>query len=157
MASLYDLFGARATTLLADLGPLPEVVESSTDTAWQMFVGLQTQQAGGFADTQPWAPQQPAPAATSLSVQDVMVEARRLNRVCPMESTWEDLCARLHKAAGAEPPPPILSPEWARTPPLVKRTRLRDQVEWCEQHGLLPLIYEYIRSLAEEDWSHIKA
>jgi hypothetical protein len=134
------------------------VVETSSDTSWQMFVSLQAQPADSCAEpAASSAVTQPVRLPTSLSVQDVMVEARRLNRVCPKESAWQDLCARLQNGAGVEPPPPILAPEWARTPPLVKRTRLRDQVEWCEERGLLPLVYAYLKSLAEEDWSHMKA
>ena len=35
-----DLFRTRNTTILADLGPLPEVRESNTETSWRMFVEL---------------------------------------------------------------------------------------------------------------------
>lgn len=154
---MNDLIKSRDTTILADLGPLPEVVESDTETSWRMFEELQAQDASSFQSTEPSAlsPGGPEPAV-SLSVDDVMVEARRLNRVCPKERAWQQLCALLRSAAGTEPPRPIVAPESLRTPQLTKRVRFREQVEWAEQHGQLHLIYGFMKSLAEDDWTHMR-
>jgi hypothetical protein len=155
--SLNDLLKGPNTTVLADLGPLPDVVETTSHAVWELFLRLQAQQPGAFPLTEPSSlGAELVPAAQSVTVQHVMLEARRLNRVCPRDRQWQQLCAVLAKAAGSEPPAPILPPESLGTPPLVKRIRFRDQVEWCEQRGQLRVIYEFVKSLAEEDWMHIR-
>lgn len=156
---MNDLFRARNTTILADLGPLPEVSESNTETSWRMFVELQEQQGSGFQPTQPaWldagagAGERPG----RVTVDDVMVEARRLNRVCPKDAAWQQLWALLRETAGCEPPLPIVAPESLKTPQLVKRVRFRDQVEWAAQQGQLQVLFGFMQSLDEEDWSHMR-
>ena len=32
---------------------------------------------------------------------------------------------------------------------------MRDQVEWAAEHGLLPQVLFFFRSLAEQDWVHL--
>jgi hypothetical protein len=80
---------ARAS-VLADLGPLPEVTESDTDTSWRMFLELQEQHTTGFLKTEPSALTPLDDGATDKApnptAQDVLLEARRLNRVCPSEA-----------------------------------------------------------------------
>ena len=144
-------------TVLADLGPLPEVVECNSDSTWKMFLALQSGQT--FPQTEPsgvvpfWV-QEPEEDAT-LTVQEVMVEARRSNRVCPDHQQWQRFHALLKQATGAEPPPPLTRAEAATTPPLVKRIRVRDQVEWAAEHGQLALALDFFRSLPEDQWAHI--
>jgi hypothetical protein len=154
---MNDLFRARNTTILADLGPLPEVQESNTETSWRMFVELQEQQGSGFEPTEPASlhahSTQPAGRVT---VDDVMVEARRLNRVCPRDGAWQQLWRLLREAAGCEPPLPIVAPESLKTPQLVKRVRFRDQVEWAAQQGQLQVLFGFMQSLSEEDWNHMR-
>ena len=147
---------ARNTTILADLGPLPDVVESDTDTSWRMFLELQAQHASGFEPTEPssLAPLA-AESAPQLTVEQLMVEARRLNRVCPKDRPWQQLWAMLRNATAAEPPAAIVAPESARTPQLVRRVRFRDQVEWAERHGQLQLVWDFMQNLAEDDWAHM--
>jgi hypothetical protein len=152
-----DLFRTRNTTILADLGPLPEVRESNTETSWRMFVELQEQQGSGFQPTEPAALEAHSGGRPGrVTVDDVMVEARRLNRVCPKDSAWQQLWALLREAAGCEPPLPIVAPESLKTPQLVKRVRFRDQVEWAAQQGQLQVLFAFMQSLGEDDWSHMR-
>jgi hypothetical protein len=69
------------TSVLADLGPLPEVIETNSETLWKMFVELDEQHTASFVKTVPSSigdlgseDRQPA---GDLSVQVVMAEATR--------------------------------------------------------------------------------
>jgi hypothetical protein len=137
-------------SLLASLEPLPEVRETDTESSWLLFLALQSEDRTA-------APPAESLPLVRLTVQDVMVEARRYNRVCPQEPQWQRLHALLlQQPAPEEPPPPPMTPsEAAVAPPLAKRLRVRDQVEWAERHGLLREVLGFLRSLPEEDWLHI--
>ena len=143
---------------LASLEPLPEVRETDTESSWLLFLSLQSRAADLYVQTLP-AGLEPVAGdgapADALSVQDVMVEARRHNRVAPLEPYWRHLCEMLQKRAGLQPPPPMTAQEAVGTPPLAKRIRIRDQVEWAEKHGQLPAVLGFFRSLSEEQWMHI--
>jgi hypothetical protein len=146
------------TSVLADLGPLPEVVETDSATLWKMFVELDEQHTAGFLKTVPSAIADLGAEARrypeDLSVQVVMAEARRNNRVCPIEPEWRRLYALLASLA-ADAPPPMTGAEFRRSLPLVRRIRIRDQVEWAAQHGLLPELFSFIESLPEDHWVHM--
>lgn len=145
-------------SVLADLGPLPEVVETNSETLWKMFVELDEQHSAGFLKTVPssiaaLSEERPA-TPEGTSVQFVMTEARRNNRVCPIASEWQ----RLHQilaTAGADAPAPLVGSELRRSPPLVRRIRVRDQVEWASQHGLLREVLSFIEALPEDHWLHM--
>jgi hypothetical protein len=149
---------ARAS-LLADLGPLPEVTESDTDTSWRMFLELQEQHTTGFLKTEPSALTPLDDGATDKApnptAQDVLLEARRLNRVCPSEAQWNDLYALL-ATAGAGAPTPMAGAEFRTASSLVKRVRVREQVQWAADHGLLPQVLRFFRGLAEDEWVHME-
>ncbi|HEY0823032.1 MAG TPA: hypothetical protein VGD76_04530, partial [Ramlibacter sp.] len=120
--------GVPKSSALADLGPLPDVVISNSETAWNMFVELQARQSSGFVKTQPSSlgalhEEQP-PGARSQTIDDVMLEARRHNRVCPRELPWQQMHAILAEA-GADAPAPLVGAEYRRTAPLAKRLRVR--------------------------------
>lgn len=148
-------------SILATLECLPEVVETSSESAWQMFLALQS----GSNDPSWYSPTQPAVLQAqdatpfqgdgSLTVQVVMVEARRLNRVAPCAPEWERLHAVLKSADRGEPPPPFTGAEASDVPPLVQRMRIRDQVEWAARHGLLQRLFEFLQSLPESRWVHM--
>jgi hypothetical protein len=145
------------TTILADLGPLPEVVETNSETLWKMFVELDEQHRAGFLNTAPFLGGTSTPAtqaAMALSVQVVMTEARRNNRVCPIASEWARLYGVL-QSAGTDAPPPLTGMELRRSPPLVRRIRVRDQVEWASQHGVLTEVFSFIEALPEDHWLHM--
>jgi hypothetical protein len=146
------------TTVLADLGPLPEVRETNSETLWKMFVELDEQHTASFFKTVPSSlaglGAQGRQHAEGLSVQVVMTEARRHNRVCPIEAEWRRLHAILASVA-ADAPPPLTGAEYRSSAPLVRRIRVRDQVEWAAQHGLLREILSFIESLPEDHWIHM--
>lgn len=149
----------RRASGFADLGPLPEVVESNSETIWQTFLQLQALQKAAFAETVPSTPAglhgPTLHASAGLTVDEVMAEARRFNRICPAEPHWSRLCSLLRDAVGLEPPAAIREPEARSTPKLTKRVRVRDQVEWAAQNGALPLLAEFLDSLTEEQWIHM--
>jgi hypothetical protein len=144
------IYRVTSTSVLADLGPLPEVVESNSETSWNAFLQAQASQERSLA-TRPRG----APEAT-LSVQEVMSEARRNNRICPRVPHWQALCALLGELTGAQPPGAISGNEAKQAPPLVKRIRVRDQVEWAARHGQLPQVLRFFQSLPEDRWHHMQ-
>lgn len=140
--------------------PAPEVVEKDTDTSWALFQALQeggvdTQQA--FPTTQADTLEAPAqrPASAGPGLEEVMFEARRNNRVCPLPAFWNRLCQLLQKETGKEPPPPVSPAAWGTTPSLTKRIALRAQVEWAGTNGALLPMYAYFRMLPEDKWHHM--
>ena len=147
------------TSALADLGPLPEVVISNSETTWNMFVELQERQTSGFSKTQPSALGQLLEQLTSgrgkgQTTDDVMLEVRRHNRVCPREQAWLQLHALLLEA-GADVPAPMTGPEFRRNSPLAKRLRVREQVEWAAHRGFLGQVFEFLSSIPETEWVHM--
>src|SRR5262249_42568367 len=146
------------TSVLADLGPLPEVKESNSDTLWNTFLELQARDPSGFERTQPSAlmplASESSPEARQLTVQEVLAEARRLNRVCPIENQWGRLDALL-QAAGADAPRGLSGTDFRSTPSLGKRIRLREQVEWAAERALLDEVFDFLLALPETDWVHM--
>jgi hypothetical protein len=142
----------------ADLRGAVDVVEKNTDTSWAMFQALQGQQERGFEKTRPTglpgAPQQ-APAIEHVTVDDVLVEARRNNRVCPLPAIWQRLYAYLPNAGPHLSKVPATHAEWQQVPALQKRARLREHIEWAASQGVLRQVYEALRKLPENRWHHI--
>lgn len=151
-------FRSTSTVRLTDLGPLPDVSESNSETTWRMFTELQAQDSCRFMKTQPstLAPlgDAPAQARKMLAVDEVMYEVRRYNRVCPVEHQWRIL-GQLLQEAGAGAPAALTGTEFRRTPPLARRSRVREQVEWAAQHGMLREAFSFFTSLPEGDWVHM--
>ena len=135
-----------------------EVVEKDTDTSWAMFQAIAGQQERGFERTRPTALEGPpasaqAPAAVTLD--DVLVEVRRNNRVCPLPTVWVRIHALLPNKPPHLPPVPATRETWSRTPALQKRARLREHLEWAAAQGVLPQIHEVLRALPETKWHHM--
>lgn len=136
-----------------------EVVEKNTDTTWAMFQAITTQQERGFEKTRPSGLESQrsgrgeAPAIVTLD--DVLVEVRRNNRVCPLPTIWMRLYALLPNKPPHLPKVPATRDEWTRTPSLQKRVRLRDHIEWAASQGVLPQIHEVLRALPEAKWHHM--
>lgn len=151
-------FRTTRTVRLTDLGPLPDVSESNSETTWRMFTELQAQDSCRFMKTEPstLVPLGDAPshARRMLAVDEVMYEVRRYNRVCPVEAQWRILGEMLREA-GADAPAALTGTEFRRTPPLARRSRVREQVEWAAQHGLLREAFSFFTSLPEGDWVHM--
>lgn len=151
-------FRSTSTARLTDLGPLPDVCESNSETTWKMFLELQAQDSCRFMQTQPsaLAPLGDASgqATRMLAVDEVMYEVRRYNRVCPVEAQWRIL-GQLLREAGEGAPEALAGPDFRRTPPLARRSRVREQVEWAAQHGMLREAFSFFSSLPEGDWVHM--
>lgn len=135
-----------------------EVVEKTTDTSWAMFQALQGQSERGFEKTRPTslavAPGHPA-AADAITIDDVLVEARRNNRVCPLPAIWQRLYAYLPNTGPHLSKVPATHAEWQQVPSLQKRARLREHIEWAASQGVLRQVYEALRELPENRWHHI--
>ena len=93
-----------------------------------------------------------------ITLDQVMAEANRNERVCPQPMKWNELYQLLpdrnRKGSGWEPPLPLILAAWWDTPILSKRLRLREHIEWAEAHDALNQVYEFMASLTEEEWYH---
>ncbi len=163
--------------------PKPDAVEMNTDTTWAEWSNLTAAQNRSFAATQPatrsmggpthergYAPTEPAPlqklearpatpVRRELTVVEVMVEARRNNRVCPKPASWQQLFDMLpdkrRSGAGWEPAPPLVGAAWKDTPSIPKRMVFREHIEWAASHGFLPQVFKFMKDLPESDWHHM--
>lgn len=126
-------------SVLADLGPLPEVVESNSDTVWHTFLQLDAQHA----------------AKAEVSFDEVMALARRFNRICPVEPEWLRLQGILADCAGPDAPEAVQGSTFRKMPPLARRMALRDLVECAAQRGCLPAVHAFLHALPEDRWTHM--
>jgi hypothetical protein len=127
-------------SVLADLGPLPDVVESNSETAWDAFVQLGAQ---------------PSRPVGGVTVDAVLAQARRFNRICPVEPEWLRLQALLTECGGCDAPAAMHGAAFRRAPPLARRSVLRDQVEWAAQRRCLSQVDAFLAELPEERWVHM--
>ena len=166
--------------LQGDPIPTSDAVEMNTDTTWAEWSDLAAAENRKFADTAPatrgmrdersYAPTVPAPLQAlealpavpvrrELTVVEVMVEARRNNRVCPKPAHWQQLYGMLpNKKQGDgrwEPSPPLVDSAWNDTPSIPKRMCFREHIEWAAAHGSLPQVFAFMQGLAETDWHHM--
>ena len=132
-----------------------EVLVKDTDTSWALFQALQNAPPGGYENTEPASLQAKALGAAALTVEDVLLAARRNNRVCPKPLVWQ----RLYDWLPGKPPHlarvPGTRAEWDQLPPLHKRSRLREHIEWAAVQGVLEKVHDALRNLPEERWHHI--
>lgn len=154
--------GNRPGGLFGDTN-LPQAHELDTDSAWQVFRNLEDRQNAHFAETQPAdksilldaLSRRPAPRPQGASIDDVLVEARRNNRVCPQPVFWFQLYDLLPEGPRRPAPPPD-GPAWRSASSLAKRMALRDQLEYADRAGALPAVLTFLRTLREEDWLHME-
>ena len=167
-----------------DAIPTPEAVEKNSDTSWALFNELVDRQERKFSPTVPGSvpatlpdplpaasPAQatagttsvPSDAARSqapLGVEELMIEARRNNRVCPRLEDWQrlyDLLPGKVQVDGKWTPPPPISPQaWRVTSAMVKRLCLRDHLEWAASHDAVMQVLIFLRGLPEENWLHME-
>lgn len=135
-----------------------EVVEKASDTSWAMFQALQGQQERGFEKTRPTglaAPPGSEPLPEEITLDDVLVEVRRNNRVCPMPAIWQRLYAYLPNTGPHLSKVPATHAEWSQVPSLQKRARLREHIEWAASQGVLRQVYDALRKLPENRWYHM--
>jgi hypothetical protein len=135
-----------------------EVVEKSSETSWALFQALQGQSERGFVRTRPTklasVPEAKAPQE-DITVDDVLVEVRRNNRVCPLPAIWQRLYAYLPNTGPHLAKVPASPAEWEHVPSLEKRARLREHIEWAAAQGVLPQVHQALRKLPEKRWHHM--
>ncbi len=140
--------------------PRPQVIENDSDTAWAMFQALQQGLTPDtFATTardniEPPAAAEERRGLKPLTMDEVMFEARRNNRVCPLPSHWQRLHELLQRA-GPDAPPPVSLQEWRATSSLNKRLWLRNQVQWAWENRCLEQLFAFLRELPEDKWHHM--
>jgi hypothetical protein len=162
------------TYIPGDPIPVAEASERNTDTVWALWSDLVAGETA-FPDTvamtgRDSAPMPlPASAATrprvppgshaSSTLEAVMLEARRNNRVCPQLAKWQQLCqmltAKSQHIPDVEPALSLLVPAWMETSPLTKRMHFREHVEWAGAHGCIEDVYAFLKRLPEQHWLHM--
>ena len=79
-------------------------------------------------------------------------------RVCPLPQKWNELYKLLpnkkRKGAGFIPSVPLILGGWHHSSNLEKILRLKEHIEWADEHGALEQISKFVYSLKEEDWFH---
>ena len=165
--------------LRGDPIPKPDAVEMNTDTTWAEWSNLEAAENRKFADTAPatgsmrytvddrgYAPTTPAPlqnlqarpaapVVRELTVVEVMVEARKNNRVCPKPARWQQLYDMLPDKRQSEPAAPLVGSAWDATPSIPKRMCFREHIEWAAGHGALRQVFTFMKGLPETDWHHM--
>ena len=80
-------------------------------------------------------------------------------RICPLPQQWnrmwELLPNRSRRGSGWNPPLPLILAAWWETSDAQKKDRLEQHVRWAAEHGALPSIAEFLRSLPEREWHHV--
>jgi hypothetical protein len=75
-----------------------------------------------------------------------------------MPNKWHELYKLLPNAqqqgASWEPALPLILAAWWDTPHLSKIIRLREHLEWADDHGAIFLVDSFLRSLPEDQWYH---
>lgn len=59
---------------------------------------------------------------------------------------------RIRAGGGWEPPLPLILAAWSTTPHMLKIMRLRVQIIYAAEHGVLGKVDRYPRGLAPNDW-----
>lgn len=88
----------------------------------------------------------------------VLEEAVRNNRVCPLPPKWQALHRMLANRAAANSIPspsfPLILSAWWHTSDVEKAMRFRQHIEWAASHGCLDKVAVYIATLPECEWLH---
>jgi hypothetical protein len=160
--------------------PTPDAVERNSDSAWALWNDVSAAQDAKFAETAPasmpmnlgdtdprYAETAPAslstdgkaaakgPAGRAATVDEVMVEARKNNRVCPKPDRWRQLFAILPDKLANKPMAPPIGASWPSTPSLSKRMCMREHIEWAAAHGVIDEVFAFLKQLPEGDWHHM--
>jgi hypothetical protein len=89
----------------------------------------------------------------------VLALAAENGRICPKASNWSRLYELLpdtrRDGYGFIPPAPLILGAWSETGDEQKAERLREHLEWAEQHGALDRVHRFLASLPESDWHHV--
>lgn len=94
-----------------------------------------------------------------ISIEKVLVEIEKNDRVCLQPMLWNDLYEMLPSKKrvgdGWEPGLPLILAAWWNTPVLLKKLRFREHIEWANEHSCLEEVYSFISTLDEKDWYHL--
>jgi hypothetical protein len=150
-------------------------MEMEGDAGWDEWNRAVQQEEVSFAATAPMSLEFPAtqPAALSptkpvplpppakscggeVTLDAVMQEARRNNRICPKPEKWMSMYALLavHGKGAALPPAPLTGAVWDHTPAMPKRLCFIEHIEWAAANGCLPAVHAFLKSLADGDWHY---
>ena len=95
---------------------------------------------------------------TELSSRAIaLIEYCQVNdRVCPHK--WVELYEMLPNKSHNEKRPslPLILAAWFTTSNLMKILRLREHIEWADQHNAIDAVDEFLRALPEDKWHHLK-
>lgn len=72
-----------------------------------------------------------------------------------MERALGDVADRATKGGGWEPAVPLILGAWHETSALLKMLRLKEHIDWADQHGVLDEVDKFLRSLPESEWAHL--
>lgn len=79
-------------------------------------------------------------------------------RICPQPQQWHQLWEMLpdrnQESGGWTPSLPLILAAWWSTPWLSKILRLREHIEWADEHGAINEVDSYLRGLTENQWFH---
>jgi hypothetical protein len=149
----------QANALGVEVGGV-EVRERNSDTGWALFQALQNQHERGFDETARAGLPDDAQGAgrrgsAELTVDDVLVEVRRNNRVCPVPAAWNKLFDYLPNKTSDLAAAPRTPQEWMQTPAMQKRAILRGHIEWAAAQGVLKNVHKALLALPEDKWHHM--
>ncbi|QJW83751.1 hypothetical protein HK414_06200 [Ramlibacter terrae] len=145
--------------------PVPDVHEGGEST-WEAWQEESRRMDLAFAETQPsdviplTADPRAAPPVqrrgAHWSADDLLVLARRNNRVCPRPFLWSALYVLLEGDRYADlRPPPVRAWEWAALSNLQRRLHLHETIQWADRHAKLDVMGPFLASLTEPDWVHM--
>lgn len=92
-----------------------------------------------------------------MTLEEVIVMATKNNRICPRPPLWATIHQGLTKDASLaeQLPLPLILAGWAYSSDAEKQSRFRLHLEFADRHGLLELVEQHIKAMAEEDWHHL--
>ena len=94
----------------------------------------------------------------SLRLQELMDYAVSNNRVCPMPEKWNELWKTLSKEENLQGAfklaPPLILAAWHESTDQEKILRLKEQLIFAEQQGLIDQAESFLHGLNETHWYH---
>jgi hypothetical protein len=79
-------------------------------------------------------------------------------RVCPQPLQWNELYQMLpekcRRVDGFEPALPLILAAWWEATDSQKKQRLKEHIQWANDHGVLSNVNNFLQSLPESDWHH---
>ncbi len=92
------------------------------------------------------------------TLEEALAVAQSNSRICPKPRGWKRLYEMLpdreQGKATRELGLPLILAAWYDSTPFSKMWRLREHLEWAEEHGALDDVLKYISTLPESEWYH---